>query len=148
MTGLQTFECDMAQFRREELLLGPVARYLRRRTFRRQQPEVPFFEYRIDLFAFSHRHDLTLAIELKLSRWRRAFEQALLYQLGVDLTLIAVPRTVSSRVDTDLLREHGVGLIVVGSAGRCEEIVTATRSRLVRPHYRRQLLQLLDGSHV
>lgn len=138
----------MAPFSREELLLDPVARYVHRRTFRRQQPELPFFEYRIDLFAFSHRYDLTLAIELKLSRWRRAFEQALLYQLGADLTLIAVPRTVTARVDTDLLRQHGIGLIVVGSAGRCEEIITATRSRVVRPHYREQLLRLLAGSQV
>ena len=58
----------MTRFRRESDLAEPVAAYLRGRSFRLQGVEVPFYEYRIDLYGYSRRESLTLALELKLTK--------------------------------------------------------------------------------
>ena len=64
-----------------------------------QKVELPFYEYRIDLYGFSCEENSTVAIELKLSDWRRAVEQAMLYQLCADLVYIAMPERATKRVD-------------------------------------------------
>jgi len=135
-----------ADFRREQELAEPVARYLRNRAFGLQGSEVAFFEYRIDIYGYSRRQDLTIAVELKMTKWPRAVEQALLYQLCSDLVYIAMPRKQVERVDVETLNAHGLGLIAV-ERGRCEEVVPATRSHVVRKHYRETYLAMLqEGS--
>jgi hypothetical protein len=97
---------------------------------------VPFYEHRIDIYAFSPRDKSTIAVELKLTKWRRALEQALLYQLCADFVFIALPTSAAQRVDCLLLHELGVGVIAVGDTGRCSIVVDSLKSRVVRPHYR------------
>ena len=132
----------MTTFRREKELAFPVKRYLRNRAFHRQLSEVPFYEYRMDMYGYSRRDDLTVAIELKLRKWPRAVEQALLYQLCSDLVYIALPRGEIRRVDINILMEHGVGLLSVEEA-RCREIVSAQPSPVLRKHYRDNYLAML-----
>ena len=86
-----TTRTNTQTFRREQDLAHPVRRYLRNRAFRRQVEEMPFYEYRMDMYGYSRRDDLTVAVELKLKKWTRAIEQALLYQLCSDLVYIAMP---------------------------------------------------------
>ncbi len=135
----------MIAFEQEARLLAPVARYVRRKAYRYQLPELPFYDYRIDLYGFSARADRTIAVELKLGRWRRALEQAILYQLCADFTLIALPRPMVARVEVGLLAEYGVGLLAVGPTGRCEQIIAPRLSTVTRPHYREYFIQLLQG---
>ena len=137
----------MTTFRSEALLLPHVASYARRRSFPFQKPEMPFFEYRVDLYGFSRKLDLTLAIELKLTKWQRALEQALLYRLCADLVFIALPRTSVGRVDTALLRSYGIGLLAVGTTGRCQELVTPLQSCIVRPYYRAEFIHELRNAN-
>jgi hypothetical protein len=109
--------------------------------------EMPFYDYRIDVFAFSERLDASVAVELKLTKWKRAFEQALIYQLCADQAFVAVPKETVPRVDAGLLKQHGIGLIGVSRAGgswRCRVVVPARASEVVRPHYRSDLLALLS----
>ena len=131
-------------FSREQDLVLSVARFLRNRTFRRQLEEVPFFEYRMDMYGYSCRDDLTVAIELKLRRWVRAIEQALLYQLCSDLVYIAMPSTVIPAVDLAQLQKHGLGLLSVRT-NRCVEVLPARRSSVLRPHYRDRYMALVAG---
>jgi hypothetical protein len=98
----------------------------------------------MDVYAYSAREDRTVAVELKLTKWSRAVEQALLYQLCSDLVYIALPSAEVRRVDQELLMEHGVGLIAVGEE-RCWEVLGATPSRVVRSHYRAKYVALLRG---
>lgn len=129
--------------RLEAGLLAPVVRHLRRRGFRSLLTEVPFYDYRIDVFGYSSSDDLTVAVELKLDKWRRAFEQALVYQLCADLSFVVMPMASTLRVDAELLSESGVGLIGVTNAYRCRLLLPAQPSVVVRPHYRVDLLNLL-----
>lgn len=130
------YECETSLF-------DPVASYTRRKGFRRQQAELQFYEYRIDLYGFSRGRDETLAVELKLRNWKRAVEQALLYQLCADRVFIALPTRASSRVDPELLRQHGIGLIAVSDSFRCLQIVPALPSTVVRGHYRDTYIEML-----
>ncbi len=133
----------MTRRKLEQSLYQPVSRYVDRRGFRLQHAEMRFYEYRIDLFGFSRAQDLTVAIELKLTKWKRAFEQAVLYQLCSDLVYIAVPKTTVSRVDLALLRQHGVGLISVDLADRCREVLSAEPSDVLRASYRETFIAVM-----
>ena len=79
-----------------EILMLPAVRAHLARQYEHCTLELPFYEHRIDLYAYSVELDCTVAVELKLRKWRRALEQALLYQLCSDYVFIAVPATTAS----------------------------------------------------
>ena len=134
----------LQNFSREQDLLLSVARYFRNQTFSLQLEEVPFYEYRMDMYGYSRRENLTVAVELKLKKWTRAMEQGILYQLCSDLVYIAMPSNAIAAVDTALLGEHGLGLLSVESH-RCRRVLPSLRSPVLRPHYRDQYLALFHG---
>ena len=136
----------MVSFELESALADPIAAYVRRKSFRLQTRELQFYEYRIDLFAFSRILGLTIAIEMKLLRWKRAVEQALLYQLCADRVCIALPMENIARVDSDVLARHGIGLLAVEPSGRCRMVLESQQSTVMRPHYRDVYVELLQGS--
>ena len=109
----------MPIFSRESALLEPVGGSLRRRGYRRQCSEVQFFEYSMDLYAYAPAKEATTAVELKLHRWMRAFQQGLVYQLCADFVYLALPMRAAERVDRRLLAQHGLGLIGVHPEPRC-----------------------------
>jgi hypothetical protein len=133
------------QIAKEEQLLAPVRRYAKRKGFTAQFAELPFFQYRIDLYAVSRPTGDTIAIELKVKNWRRALHQALIYQLCSDYVFIALPVTKEQAVDTTELSKHGVGLILVGLDGRCRMALNAARSSEVREYYRRPCVEMLGS---
>jgi hypothetical protein len=132
---------------READLLAPISGYTRRQGYTRQSAELPFYEYRIDLYGLSGQTGRTIAVELKLYKWQRALEQALLYQLCADFVLIAMPEQNLSRVNVDEVALHGIGLIGVGS-DRCRLELPARQSSEVREHYKRYYVELLKGRPI
>lgn len=132
-------------FSRESQLLEPVARFARRKGFCLQKVELPFYEYRIDLYGFSRRRDTTVAIELKLNDWRRALQQSLLYQLCADLVYIAMPESSVKRVSRVELQRSGVGLIAVLGSGCCSCVLQAKEHAELRPFYRKSQIEYLTG---
>jgi hypothetical protein len=124
------------KFCKESQLLKPVANYARRKGFCLQTAELPFYEFRIDLYGFSAQYDATVAVELKLTDWRRAVQQAMLYQLCADIVYIAMPESSVQRVDRTVLRNSGVGLIAVVGAGNCSCVLEAPAHSEVRQFYR------------
>jgi len=135
----------MTHPRWERLLLSPVAAYFGRKGFRWQQPEMRFYDRRIDLYAFSRTDDIAVAVELKLHRWRYAMKQALLYQLCSDFVYIALPSVWIKSVRVDLLSEYGIGLVSVDAKMHCRQVVPAKASSVVRPRYRREYIRLVQG---
>ena len=133
----------MQTFRTEAYLTDPVSRHLRRRRFRDLFLQAPFYEYPIDIFGFSQFDDLCIAVELKLARWERAFEQALIYQLCADYAFVAMPKQAFEQIPLARFEEHGIGLISVSGAG-CNVIIPAQRSSVVQEFYRTNLIQLLQ----
>ena len=138
----------MLTFHNEAALLSPVRRSLQYRGFAAQREEVQFFEYSIDLYAFDVRADSTVAVELKLAKWMRAFEQALIYQLCADRVYLALPMAAARKVDRPLLEEHGLGLIGVQPGPRCKILLPAAQSTVVMPSYRRFYIDLVKGVYA
>lgn len=124
------------RFSREASLSRPVATYLRASGYTRVAREIPFYDRSIDLYAFSDASGWSVAVELKLSRWRKAFTQALLYQLCADIVSVALPAQQATRVDLKTLDEHGIGLLAVRDDGVCEERLAARPLGLLRDDYK------------
>lgn len=135
----------MPTYRKESSLLKPVLRNLRRRGFSRQRSEVQFYDYSMDIYAMSVTTNKTTAVELKLERWTRAFEQAIVYQLCADLVYIALPVESASRVEQQLLSNHGIGLIAVREGPRCDTLLPAKQSTVILPEYRDFYVSLMQG---
>jgi hypothetical protein len=131
-------------FRKESALLEPVRGSLRRRGYRRQLPEVQFFEYSMDLYGYAATKNMTTAVELKLDRWMRAFEQAMIYQLCADFVYLALPIRSAARVERPLLERYGLGLIGVQSGPRCVVLLDAQQSTVVMPSYREFYIRLMQ----
>lgn len=136
----------VTKFSKESQLLRPVARFANQLGFQLQRAEVQFYEYRIDLYGFSKNDDITIAIELKLNDWRRALEQALLYQLCSDLVYIALPWQSAKRVDLAELRKNGIGLLAVFNSRTCSCIVPAAQHQEVRTFYRSIQIEYLKDT--
>lgn len=134
----------MPTFLSESSLLEPVRGSLRRRGYRRQLPEVQFFEYSMDLYGYAATKNKTTAVELKLSRWMRACEQAMVYQLCADFVYLALPICSAMRVETGLLARHGLGLIGVRPGPRCVMLLEAQQSTVVMPTYRDFYVRLMQ----
>jgi hypothetical protein len=130
----------MLSFSRESLLVAPVERHLRRQRFNAVYFEAPFGEYNIDVFGHSTSTGKAVAVELKLTKWQRAFEQALVYQLCADFAFVAMPRELIGRLPLAQFEEQGVGVIAVDGRG-CHVIVQAVQSPVIRPDYREQVLR-------
>ena len=124
------------KFSKESQLLKPVAKFAKQQGFGLQKRELPFYEYRIDLYGFCADENATIAVELKLTDWRRALEQAVLYQLCSDYVYIAMPERFVGRVDTGKLESQGIGLIAVLDSGDCSCLLRATEHKEVRQFYR------------
>jgi len=134
------------RFSKEKQLLKPVAKFAHQQGFCLQEHELPFYEYRIDLYGFSAHHNSTVAFELKLADWRRALEQALLYQLCSDYVYIAMPERSAGKVDVAELRSQGVGLISVLESGDCSCLLPAATHAEVRQFYRSTQIEFLKES--
>lgn len=136
-------------YSQEAALLEPVSGYIRRKSFRCQEYELGFYEYRIDLYGFSPVRNETIAVELKLRDWRRAIEQAIVYQLCADYVSVALPARFATGLDSDLLQDEGIGLIKVYDSGVCRQAVAPKRSPCVREAYRDEYIRILrGGSHA
>lgn len=129
---------------KESSLLDPVTKYIKRMGFGLQAPELPFYERSVDIYGFSKITNKTIAIELKLHKWKKAIEQALLYQLCADEAYIAMPKKFIGRVNLDLLTKYGVGLISVSETGRCRKMVEAKQSSVLRIGYKNNHIDYLQ----
>ncbi len=135
---------NVPPFRKESALLDPVCDYLRSQGYRQQCPEVQFYEYRMDLYGYAPAKKKTTAVELKLHRWMRAFQQALIYQLCADFVYLALPMRAAERVDSLLLSRHGLGLIAVHPEPRCDVLLEALQSTVVISSYRDFYVRLMQ----
>jgi hypothetical protein len=134
------------RFSKEKQLLKPVAKFAQEQGFCLQEHELPFYEYRIDLYGFSAHQNSTVAFELKLTDWRRALEQALLYQVCSDYVYIAMPERSAGKVDVAKLRSQGIGLISVLESGDCSCLLPAVAHSEVRQFYRSTQIEFLKES--
>jgi hypothetical protein len=133
------------RFKLEAALARPVASYLRSRGYNRIAREVPFYDRSIDLYGWREGANRSIAVELKLAKWRRALAQATVYQLCADVAMLALPARQADHVDLEALREYGVGLLAVTDAGKCEERLCARATSVLREDYKTECRALMRG---
>lgn len=84
-----------------------------------------------------------LAIEAKVGNWKAAFKQAFSRLFYVDRSYIALPFQYVERVNCNILKKHGVGLISVD--GFAKVIIEAEKSDRTLAWRREMLLKDIRG---
>ena len=87
-------------------------------------PENKSYSKSIDLVMQHKGNECLVAIEVKLSDWRKALQQALLNTPYCDFCYVAFPHSLAVTLDKGLFFERGIGLLGVKKRG-VEEIVKA-----------------------
>lgn len=75
--------------------------------------EVRLFENRIDLVVYDRRLSNIIAVEVKVDKWFRALQQAVLYRICADNVYVALSEEFVHRVNLPLMEKYGVGLLSV-----------------------------------
>lgn len=108
--------------------------------------EVPFGLKRIDmLFRQRSNGEEIIAVELKLTKWRKAVWQAACNRQVATYSYVALPPRIAAAIDHRLMTSLGLGLIVVDPASEAHVVVPAKRSRFVNSRIARQISNLLVG---
>jgi hypothetical protein len=73
------------------------------------------------------RLGITIAVEAKISDWKNGLVQAQRYLLFSDYSYLALPERNIKLVDTNLLRDAGIGLLAIGDDD-LKEVIAAQKS--------------------
>ena len=112
----------------EKRIVDVLISYLRDDSYVARQ--VRHYEKTIDIVAMALDGDELCAVEAKTENWKKAFQQAFVNLSVADRSYVAMYSKYAHRVDTEILREYGIGLYSVGSAwGEVELLKEADLSR-------------------
>jgi len=100
--------------------------------------EIPISDWsssrkRIDIVTL--RNQKLVSIEVKISNWKKALQQAYTNLYVADYSYVALWHKTIPNVDTSLFENLGIGILEVN--GFCEKRITAKKSKLVIPKRRR-----------
>ena len=128
----------------ERRLVDVLVSHLRKGTVVAR--EVSHYEKRIDVVSVDRESGELWAIEAETAAWPRAIGQAIVNLAASEKSYIAIYADHAHRVPRDVLTEHGIGLIAVGTRwGAVEILVEAPESpyqnRLLIDRLRRRLLE-------
>jgi len=128
----------------EEALRPPVASWLRG-TGLDVHEEIAILGRRADLVGVGP--DRVVAVELKLSDWRRALRQAVAYQVAVDEAWVAMPLPAAARAYREAwrFRDEGVGLLAVDDRGGVRTPIPTAPSPRLLPFAREALASAARG---
>jgi len=125
----------------EKELYPPVKKYLQKEGYECYE-EVKFLTRSIDLVGLKRKK--IIAIELKVSNWLKALQQALTCRLCAQETYMAISAQFLHRVDIELLQEFGIGLIVVEEK-KIEFILKAKKSKIIHKSMKNKILLQING---
>lgn len=84
---------------------------------------------RIDMVTLKNKK--LVSIEVKISNWKKALQQAYSNLYVFDYSYVALWHTTVPNIDSDIFKSLGIGILEVN--GSCEEIMKAKPSKLVIP---------------
>ena len=106
--------------------------------------EVRHYEKRIDIVATGNGENEMLGFEVKVRDWNRALGQAVVNLAVVDRSYIAIAKNYSHLVQIQVLKELGIGLLVVGTRwGDVETVLPATPSPYVNKIAQSRLIEMM-----
>jgi hypothetical protein len=125
------FECE---------LYPPIVDYLKNNGYDYYE-EIKFLTRYIDLLA--HKKKKLVAIEVKVSNWQKALQQALACRLCAHESYIALSEKFIHRVQLDILKEYGIGLIAV-KENSIEIIQKPKKSKIIHKSVKKEVLEQIE----
>lgn len=114
-------------------------------TYSIVKKEVPILSRCVDLIYINDRDEI-ISIEVKISNWRKAVEQASEHNLVADKAYVCLPkktRGVSEEL-IDLVKINGIGLFIYDTVSKeLDEVVEPSIERNKWEHGRENLVELL-----
>jgi hypothetical protein len=104
--------------------------------------QVPLITKKIDLVLFEISSREIIAIEMKVSNWKRALQQAIYYKLCADRTYVALWHEYIHRVNQRIFKEEGIGLLEVN--GRITKKIDAKRSDLIQKSLKERIEEYME----
>jgi len=110
--------------------------------------EVRHYEKSIDVVTMAVGGDELCTVEVKTQNWKKAFQQAFVNLAVADRSYVAMYSKYAHRVDTEILREYGIGLYSVGSVwGDVELLEEANPSRYTNRITNQRIKEQLTGAN-
>jgi len=110
--------------------------------------EVRHYEKSIDVVTMALGSDELCTVEVKTQNWKKAFQQAFVNLAVADRSYVAMYSKYAHRVDTEILREYGIGLYSVGSVwGDVELLEEANPSRYTNRITNQRIKEQLTGAN-
>ena len=110
--------------------------------------EVRHYEKIIDVVTMALGSDELCTVEVKTQNWKKAFQQAFVNLAVADRSYVAMYSKYAHRVDTEILREYGIGLYSVGSVwGDVELLEEANPSRYTNRITNQRIKEQLTGAN-
>jgi len=98
----------------------------------------------IDVYLFNEETKDTIAVELKLTKWKKAYQQAKVYQMVADYVYIGMPEEFVHRAidNKEYFCELGIGVLSIN--GKAETAIKAQKSSLILDRVKKELIENLN----
>lgn len=127
----------------ESIVKQKVITHLESKRFR-VFDEVPILEKRIDLVGYDPKRNVIVAIEAKVANWHKAVGQALAYRLVAEQVYVAMWHENIHRVDMNLFKEFGIGIMEVD--GKVRTLLQPTNSQIIHNSLRKRIEEYVGGT--
>ncbi|MBM7866989.1 hypothetical protein GTO89_05065 [Heliobacterium gestii] len=125
-------------------LIAPVVKSFSDRGYR-AYAEVKLSSRWIDVYLINENTFETIAIELKLTNWKKAYQQAKVYPLVADYVYIGMPEKYVHRAldNIDLFKKLGVGILSVSQ--EVIEVLEPQQSTILSQNVKREVIGKLES---
>jgi hypothetical protein len=128
---------------KETDLIGPLVKTYLNRGYK-AYAEIQLSSRWIDIFMINEETNETIAVELKLTQWKKAYKQAKIYQMVADYVFVGMPEEYIHRAidNKELFEEIGIGLLSIN--GKAKIALNAKKSEIVIQNIKRELIEKLN----
>lgn len=128
---------------KETDLISPLVRTYLSKGFK-AYAEIQLSSRWIDIFMINEFTQETIAVELKLTKWKKAYKQAKVYQIVADYVYVGMPEEYIHRAidNKELFEESGIGLLSIN--GLASTALNAKKSKIIMDEVKRELIDKLD----
>jgi hypothetical protein len=128
---------------RETDLIAPLVKTYAEKGYR-AFAEVQLSSRWIDVLLVHEENEETIAVELKLTDWKRAYRQAKVYPIAADYVYVGMPEQYIHRAleHSDYFQGLGIGLLSIN--GKAVEIVQAHKSSILVEGVKKGLIENLS----
>ncbi|WP_162630257.1 hypothetical protein [Brevibacillus brevis] len=128
---------------KETDLIAPLVKTYSKMGYR-AFAEVQLSSRWIDIFLVNEATNVTVAIELKLTDWKKAYKQAKVYPIAADYVYVGMPEQYVHRAldHCDYFENVGIGLLSIN--GKAVEVFEAQKSSILVEDVKKGIIENLN----